>query len=474
LTKHNFLMPNLVPIVVPNLVRIRVRILVRMTAVAAAFAACSSPATGIRPHDGGMDAPAPKIDAPAKDYYCPADAMGGGNCPINFCGTLATAGGLAANTPGYAQSGSDALCNGGRVCVVGQPVPAGNAFELTCVAPTSGALSFGAPCSPDPAKGMRCANDSLCIASADFPTQPFCATMCRNDADCPASSSCVEYATAPAPDATVAHVGMCTPASKIASTACARESACPAGQGCVAAGTRTSLTVCKATGGTLAVGAACTSAAQCLSGTCYDREFKTPGVNNKTLCSSVCSRNSDCGADQVCARLVQNNNGTPNDPTDDVVGGVCQSLFTPIGVSGCALDSDCVALANGSDTCDVTHGLCYNKSAVPGSACTSEAGCMIGGVCSMDAHLFPGGYCQLYGCAPNPTGATPAVDLCPGAGSVCTQRGGPDAPLYACYDGCQLGADAAAQMCLRASAGYFCMSPVSGQPASICLGQSGT
>jgi hypothetical protein len=397
-----------------------------------------------------MDMPVQKIDAPAKDYYCPADAMGGGNCPINFCGKLATAGALAANPPGYGQSGSDALCNGGRVCIVGQPVPAGDAFQLTCV------------------------DDSLCIASADFPTQPFCATMCRNDADCPASSTCLEYQTAKAPDNTVAHVGMCTPSSKINATPCTHESSCPAGQGCVAAGDRTSLTVCKATGGTLAVGSACTKAADCLSGACYDREFKVPGGTNKTFCSSVCTFNSDCGLDQVCARIVQNNNGTPSDPTDDVVGGVCQSLFTPIGVTGCGLDSDCVARLDGSDTCDLTHGLCYNKSAVPGSACTSAAGCMLGGVCSMDPHLFPGGYCQLYGCTPNPTGSTPPSDLCAGAGSVCLQRGGPDAPLYACYDGCQLGADAAAQMCLRASAGYFCVAPSSGKPANICLGQGGT
>jgi hypothetical protein len=442
-------------------------------AVAVASAACSSPTPGIRPHDGGMDVPTPKVDAMPKDYYCPADAMGGGNCPINFCGTLQTAGALAANPPGYGQSGADVLCNSGRVCVVGQPVPAGDAFQLTCVAPTTGALAFGAPCNP--AMGMHCADDSLCIASPDFPNAPFCATMCRNDADCPASSSCLEYETAQAPDGTKAHVGMCTPTSKIAGTACTREGACPAGQGCVAAGTRTALTVCKPSSGTLAVGTACMMASDCLSGICYDREFKIHGANNKTFCSAVCTFNSDCGANQVCSRIVQNNNGTPNDPTDDVVGGLCQSLFTPVGVTGCALDSDCVKQANGSDTCDVTHGLCYNKSAVPGSACTSEAGCMIGGVCSTDPHLFPGGYCQLYGCAPNPTGTTPSVDLCPGVGSVCLQRGGPDAPLYACYNGCQLGSDASAPlMCLRPSAGYFCVAPSAGAPPSICLGQGGT
>jgi hypothetical protein len=439
-------------------------------AVTAAFAGCSSPTSGTRPFDAGMDTPAPKMDALGHDYYCPADAQGGGVCPINFCGTLKTSGALAGSPNAYGQSGADSLCNGGRVCVVGAAVAAGNAFQLTCVAPASGALAFGAPCSTTTA-GMHCADDSLCIASADFPTQPFCATMCRNDADCPASSSCLEYETAQAPDGTKAHVGMCTPASKIAATACTRESACPAGQGCVADGARTGLTVCKATGGTLAVGTACTKASDCLSGTCYDRQFKLPGGNTPTFCSSVCTFNSDCGADQVCARLIQNNNGTAADPTDDVVGGVCQTLF--VGVSGCGLDSDCVGQANGSDTCDPTHGLCYNKSAVPGSACTSDAGCMIGGVCSTGTR-FPGGYCQLYGCAPNPTASTPGVDLCPGDGSVCVQRGAPDAPLYACYDGCQLGADAAAQMCVRAAAGYFCVSPTSGQPANICLGQTGT
>ena len=95
---------------------------------------------------------------------------------------------------------------------------------------------------------------------------------------------------------------------------------------------------------------------------------------------------------------------------------------------------------------------------------------MLGGVCSTGAR-FPGGYCQSYGCAPNPTTSTPNVDLCPGAGSVCAQRGGPDAPLYACYEGCSLSADAAA-LCIRT--GYACSPPVSGQPANICLGQFGT
>jgi hypothetical protein len=420
-----------------------------------------------------MDVSSTKKDAHAADYYCPADAMGGGVCPINFCGTLATQNALGLNPPGYGQSGADSICNSGRVCVVGPAVPAGNAFQLDCVAPTAGALSFGAPCSTNTASGMRCANDSLCIATADFPSQFFCTTMCRNDADCPTSSSCLEYATATAPDKSTAKVGMCTPASKIKATSCARESDCPSGQGCASYGTRTALTVCTATGGTKTVGQPCMGAADCLSGACFDRTFKLNGLTNRTYCSSVCAVNSDCGPNQTCARLVQNNNGTPSDPTDDVVAGLCQTLFTSVASTGCGLDSDCIALANGSDTCDATHGLCYNKSALPGSACTMDTGCMLGGVCSTGTR-FPGGYCQTFGCAPSPNGSTAAVDLCPGAGSVCLQRGAPDSPLYACYDGCALGADGSAQMCIRASTGYFCASPSPGEPANICLGQTGT
>jgi len=437
----------------------------------AALFGCSSPSAGSRPHDAGIDFSPPQKDAQPIDYYCAADAMGGGVCPINFCGTLQTTASLPANA--YGQSGADSICNSGRVCIVGAPVPAGNAFQLTCVAPVSGALAYGAPCSTT-ATGMRCADDSLCVAAPDFPAQPFCSTMCRNDADCPTSSSCLEYTTTETTsDGSTAKVGYCTPSSKIAATACTHESACPAGQGCVPYGARTTLTICKApaAGGTKTVGQACSGNADCLSGACFDRQFRLNGLSNRTYCSSVCAVNSDCGPDQMCTRLVQNNNGTPSDPTDDVVSGECQTLFVPVGVSGCGIDSDCVALADGSDTCDATHGLCYNKKAVPGSACTTDDGCMLGGVCSV-GQRFPGGYCQTFGCAPNPTAGTPAVDQCAGAGSTCVQRGAPDAPLHACYDGCQIGSDAGAQMCLRA--GLVCSSPANNQPASICLGQTGT
>jgi hypothetical protein len=405
-------------------------------------------------------------DAHVVDAYCPADAMGGGLCPINFCGQLTTV--AATPSSSYAQSGADSLCNSGRVCVVGPALPSGDAFRLDCVDPTPGALAYGAACSPTPADGMRCANDGLCIASHDFPTQHFCSSMCRNDADCPASSSCVEYTTAAAPDGSPARVGMCTPVAKVAATVCVRESDCPAGQGCMSSGARTALYTCQTAPGTKTVGQACTATADCRSSACYDRQFGLPGGGTRTYCTSTCTVNSDCGPDQMCTRLVHNNNGTVSDPSDDVVIGICQTLFIPIGAAGCDPTSCTVSVAGGTAACDTTHGLCYNSAAVPGSACNADADCPMGGVCSTGSR-FPHGYCQIYGCAPT---ATSGIDSCPGTKSVCSQRGGPDAPLRACYEGCSLGDGG--NSCLRSDDGYFCDSPVPGAPASICLGQTRT
>jgi hypothetical protein len=443
-----------------------------LLALAAAGWGCSSPVAATRPIDGGADHP---VDAPrdvAIEVYCAADAMGGGLCPINFCGQLLSTAALPPNA--YAQSGADILCNGGRICVVGPALAAGDGFQLSCELPaTASPLPFGTACSSDPSQDLRCANDSLCIASTDFPSQPFCSALCRNDADCPGSARCLEYPTANLPNGTHAEVGMCTPLSKIAGTPCARESDCSANQGCVSDGARTTLTVCKPTTGTKSVGQPCTGAADCRSGTCYDRNFELSGGQNRTYCSAVCAVNSDCGSDQTCARLVLDNNGTSSDPTDDVVVGACQTLFVPIGATGCGIDSDCTALQNGSDTCDATHGLCYRKAALPGSACTADTGCQLGGVCSMGTR-FPGGYCQTYGCDPK---ATTGVDACAGAASVCTSRGGPDAPLNACYEGCSFPpADAAVQdTCSRATGGYDCEpSGVSTNPQTLCLSRSTT
>ena len=109
----------------------------------------------------------------------------------------------------------------------------------------------------EPGRRQACANDTLCVAAPDFPGQPFCSTMCRNDADCPSGSSCLEIATGAAPNGSTARVGMCAPAAKIMATVCKRESDCPAGQGCVPAGGRTGLYTCQPAPGTKTVGQAC-------------------------------------------------------------------------------------------------------------------------------------------------------------------------------------------------------------------------
>ncbi len=386
--------------------------------------------------------------------------MGGGLCPYNFCGQLQTV--AATPSSGYAQSGADSLCNSGRVCVVGKPVSTGDAFQLDCVAPAAGALAYGAACSTNPADNKRCADDSLCVTGPDSPSQLFCSRMCRNDADCPTGSSCLEHTTANAPNGSPARVGMCTPTAKISATTCKRESDCPAGQGCMPTGGRTALYTCQPAPGSKTVGQACGAAAECRSNACYDRQFTLPGGGNRAYCTSTCTVNSDCGPDQTCVRLIENNNGTSSDPTDDVVVGICQTLFIQYAAAGCDPASCTVSVTGGVPACDTTHGLCYNSAAVPGTACNADTDCQLGGTCSQGSR-FTHGYCQTFGCSP--TAAAGSADSCAGVGSVCAQRGGPDAPLSACYDGCQLGSDAGGATCLRSVEGYFCDAPVPGAAA---------
>jgi hypothetical protein len=409
------------------------------------------------------------VDLPVSEPYCPADAAGGGQCPINFCGVLASVASVPANQ--VASSGADSICNSGRVCIVGAPVATGDAFQLTCVDPVSGGLPFGSACSPTPADGKRCQDDSLCVASADFPASPFCSALCRNDADCPSDASgpgrCVEHQTGTLPNNSYAKVGLCTPMSKIAGTPCVREKDCAATEGCLSFGSRTSLRICRPAAGTKSLGDACSANAECRSGQCFDRNWLMPNGSNRAACSGACTVNSDCGADQRCTRLVIGNNGTPNDPLDDVVAGYCRTLFPPTIAADCNADANCVARQDGSDTCDVAHGLCYNAAAVPGSACTADSGCMVDGVCSTGPR-FLNGYCQTFGCSPT---ATSGVDACAGTASACAQRGGPDEPIAACYGGCGGAASAA---CVRAAEGYFCAAPTTGAPASICLSGNGT
>src|SRR5262249_3412720 len=193
-------------------------------------------------------------------------------------------------------------------------------------------------------------------------------------------------------------------------------------------GARTSLRICRA-GGAKSLGAACAAAAECRSGECYDRDFHVPNGQNRTYCAGTCNVNSDCGPDQTCTRLVVGNNGTPGDPLDDLVSGYCRTLFAPIATMACGTDAECVARQNGSDTCDVTHGLCYRKSAAPGSACASETDCPVGGECSTGPR-FTGGYCQTFGCD---AGAAPRIYTRPRASRSCAPGGGGAGALPARY-----------------------------------------
>ena len=171
-----------------------------------ALAGCRSDMAGIKPgtDDGGVDQTG---KLPKPDANCPADAAGGGQCPINFCGQAKV--GLPANQ--YPQSGADSLC-GVRSCKVGPELSTGDGFQLVCFDPNQSALAFGADCSPDPALGMRCADETLCIAAPGSSGGPFCSRMCRNDADCPSGARCLEVPTPVAlADGRRPVIGMCTP-----------------------------------------------------------------------------------------------------------------------------------------------------------------------------------------------------------------------------------------------------------------------
>jgi hypothetical protein len=426
-----------------------------------AVAGCRSDVAGGKPvPDAGLDQ-APKLDR-AVEVYCPADGAGGGDCPFNFCGQAKV--GLPSNQ--FPQSGADSVC-GGRTCKVGPELGSGDGFQLVCADPNPGALAVGADCSPDAAQGMRCADDSLCITGPAGSAGRFCSRMCRNDADCPTTARCLEYQTPTAlMDGRRPTIGMCTPLTKIGGTPCVREADCPAAQGCTLYGARTTLRICRA-GGAQSLGAACTASSQCRSGECYDRDFHLYGGQNRAYCSGVCNVNSDCGRDQTCARLVVGNNGTPGDPLDDLVAGYCRTLFVAVATTGCGTDAECVGGQNVSaDTCDVAHGLCYRKAALPGSACVTDTDCPVGGECSTGPR-FTGGYCQTFGCDP---AATSGVNACAGPNSLCAQRGGPDEPISGCYEKCAPGGGA----CSRAGAGYTCQPISTATSLTACLVGNGT
>jgi hypothetical protein len=441
-----------------------------VVALGAGGLGCHAGAAGGHDFDAAVEvAPEVSEKLPRPDASCPLDAAGGGPCPVNFCGDPQSAATLAVNK--RADVGADALCTPGYACVPDGPTDMGRALQLRCVAPLAGAVAFGAACATGAGAASRCKNDALCVESADAPGAKFCSQLCRADADCPEQSFCVEHASDKLPNGSFVNLGLCTPKARITGKACVAEAECGAGEGCVSYGSRTSLLVCRDLGGTKSLGEACSSAAECRSGECLDRDNNPPpppGVVvaaadlTRTFCAGRCRKNSDCGADQRCVRFVVNNNGTIDDATDDVVTGYCRSLFVPKLASACTNNGACT---KGGDTCDPKYGVCYKAGAVTGAPCASALDCELGAVCTT-GQFYMGGYCQTFGCA---AGAAAGPDACSGAASTCSQRAS-DAPLDACYEGCSK-----TRGCSRAAESYGC-SPVDqaqGTPDTLCLYSKG-
>jgi len=438
---------------------------VPVAVVVGALAVLVGPLTACRDSGAGVsstrDAGPDAVDAadarPTFDADCTEGGSGSALCPIATCGYLKSVATLGLTET--AQSGADRLCNQGRSCVAVEVSAAGDAISLTCVAPRAGGLDYGMPCSTDSTSAQRCKDDSLCVEPPGTPGGArFCTQLCRIDADCPASSACLEYRH-PLPNNSYALVGQCTPRDKLMGTICAAERECAAGQGCLRAGERTLVRTCQAMSGARSLGDGCTAPAQCRSGECYDREFRVGSSGTRAFCSGPCMRTSECGPDQRCVAKVLGNNGTISDPLDDVVVGYCRSLFASPLAAACQNDTACQTAGRGGDTCHPTYGICYKAAAVIGAACSNDDGCGLGGACALGP-TFAGGSCVLEGCAP---GGASAGDLCPGAQAVCSQRAS-DEPLYRCYEGCTTQGG-----CARNAQGYFCAAAKDGQPISICL-----
>ncbi len=395
-----------------------------------------------------------------------APHSGVGICVGRRCGQVHGQAGLA--TGQVTQQGADAVCPSGEICVPTMAVgAAGDTEYLACIPPRAGALAFGMPCSPDPAANRRCADDSLCVARGGA---AFCSTLCRNDADCSAADGYVcmdDFVSASLPNGSVARLGVCAPRASVVGTVCQGEEDCAATETCLPASGRTTLLTCQPAVGTKSVGDACGAGAECRSGECVDRDLHNATGLNRTFCGGFCTKNSACGAEQICLSVVRNTNATTDVPTDDISLGYCTPLAAPAMAGSCKLDSDCAAQINpdetGGDTCDAVALTCYNKAAHIGDACMHRAQCPFGAYCRVNDPRFPGGACLSEGCD---AAATVGSDACP-AGSVCTQRPA-DRPLSACYEACVAG-----QPCTRQAEQYYCDSSAPAGTPRICLSSGG-
>jgi len=358
------------------------------------------------------------------------------------------------------QLGADVICPPGEVCGVAEAVGVtGDAWLLTCRPPLPGALTPGAICSAVASDQKRCASDLACGLGSSGAR---CGLLCRSDGDCPSGSLCVEDVTGPAlPNGKAPVLAMCRPRASYPGQTCTREADCAAGQGCHLVSSRSSVAVCQASPGAAPVGAACKADADCRSGSCIDRTLLGPNGGNQTFCTSFCTKNSDCGAAQICLQSVRSNNGTPQDPTDDVLVGQCIPMTAPPNKGGCQADGDCALQLQtderGGDTCDPVRHTCYKKAAKVGDACRYRAECPLDGTCINNDGRFRNGICARYGCQ---TASTATADLCP-PGTACIHRL-VDAPVSACFPACLTLDD-----CARKAEGYICDTP-EGNDVKIC------
>ena len=358
------------------------------------------------------------------------------------------------------QLGADVICPPGEVCGLAEAVGAsGDAWLFTCRPPLPQALAPGAACSTDVAASQRCASDLACGTTS---AGARCGVLCRSDRDCASGSICVEDVTAPTlPSGGQPTLAMCRPRSTYPGQTCSREADCPAGQGCRLVSARSTVTICQPSAGTAAVGVACQADAECRSGACIDRALLGPNGANVTFCSSFCTKNSDCGAKQICFQSVHSNNGTPQDPTDDVVVGQCVPMAAAPKKGGCQVDNDCLLQLQdderGGDTCDLTLHTCFKKDAKIGDACRYRAQCPLGGSCIVNDAHFRNGMCVSYGCS---AGSAAVADQC-SPGSTCATRL-VDAPVSACFPACLTIDD-----CPRKAEGYICDTP-EGNSVKIC------
>jgi len=400
-----------------------------------------------------------------------------GICQGRFCGQVHGEAGLAAGA--VVQQGADSDCVTGEVCAPTTAVgPSGDTAYLSCVPPLPAAQVTGASCGASAGTGTdagaalakHCADDHLCIS---WQGVSFCSQLCRRDADCATGSVCADGGlAAPLPNGSTAPIAMCIPQSRVAGTVCQAEKDCPRGSACLPFGTHSSLLVCRPAIGSKNVGDRCAAPSDCRSGQCADRDGNPPSANNRAFCAAFCGKNSDCAPSQLCLRRVLSNNGTIDDPRDDVVLGLCTTLQAPALTGACTTDDNCTgqtaADETGGDACDLANQTCFTKGAHIGDPCAHRADCPLGAYCHLGDPNFEGGVCLSLGCDP---AATSGVDACP-TGAVCLERS-IDAPLFGCYQACQPGT-----ACARLAEGYSCQPAIASAPAAaasatICLTPGG-